>query len=238
MIRIEICEGKVAHASQKYYKEYGHTTACTLRLCEPWFGLDKVIYGDSWFASVKCAQALLNNGTHFIGDVKTNHSLFCGEALENTTGKESGAWSTYASSVIVGHERKQIYAVSHRRGEKVHKFISTCGTSLAGSSLKVTHLDDEEAAAESGAAAVHEIARKCPKVLNDATAAQPAVDRHNRYRQYILGMEKRINTNSFSTRFGTTMHGILATDAFFARTAASTTHWRSSRSRSRSWPTP
>ena len=53
-------------------------------------------------------------------------------------------------------------------------------------------------------------------MLNDFTAAQPCLDRHNRYRQFILAMEKRILTNSFSMRFGTAMHGIVFTDCFFA----------------------
>ena len=42
---------------QAYFGEYGHTTATSLRLCENWFGSDRVVYGDSWFASVKLAEA-------------------------------------------------------------------------------------------------------------------------------------------------------------------------------------
>ena len=34
--------------------------------------------------------------------------------------------------------------------------------------------------------------------------------------QFILAMEKRIHTNSFAMRFGTSMHGVLFTDVFFA----------------------
>ena len=40
---------------------------------------------------------------------------------------------------------------------------------------------------------------KCPRVLNelnDYTIGQPCIDRHNRYRQFILAMEKRLVTNS------------------------------------------
>ena len=61
----------------------------------------------------------------------------------------------------------------------------------------------------------HVLERKCPKVLNDCTLAQPVIDRHNRYRQFILALEKRILTNSFSLRFGTTMHGMVFVNAFF-----------------------
>jgi hypothetical protein len=60
--------------------------------------------------------------------------------------------------------------------------------------------------------------RKCPRVLNDATLAQPVIDRHNRYRQHILAMKKgkRLQTDRFEFRFGTSMQGIIFVDSFFA----------------------
>ncbi|KAL1525467.1 hypothetical protein AB1Y20_020324 [Prymnesium parvum] len=109
-----------------------------------------------------------------------------------------------------------IFSVSHRRGGVVHKFIATCGTTLPGVSLKATFEDEEEQGNGGAASRDFELARKCPRVLNDATAAQPVIDRHNRYRQFILAMEKRLLTDRFALRFATTMHGILFTDAFFA----------------------
>ena len=46
--------------------------------------------------------------------------------------------------------------------------------------------------------------------------AQPLIDRHNRYRQHILAMEKRFVTNCFAFRFFTSMLGFLAVNAFVA----------------------
>lgn len=76
-----------------------------------------------------------------------------------------------------------IFAVSHRRGETVHKFIATCGTTLKGSSTKAYFEDDEERA--NCNICEFETARKAPRVLNDYTLAQPCIDRHNRYRQVL-----------------------------------------------------
>ena len=67
--------------TQEYYREYGHTTATSLRICEPWFGSSRVVYGDSWFASVKLAEAFGQRGLFFLGDVKTNTARFPGDAL-------------------------------------------------------------------------------------------------------------------------------------------------------------
>lgn len=183
MLRIEICEGKEHHHNHKWFHEYGHTTATTLRLTEPWHGTGRVVFGDSWFAGVKTAEAMRSNGLHFLGDVKTNTKRFCTRALEAATGSASGDWAVYTSMLkIHGDQIIPIYAVSHRRGGAVHKFIATCSTTLPGKPLKAT-FDDEEDRAEHADTSDYELERKCPRVLNDCTAAQPVIDRHNRYRQ-------------------------------------------------------
>jgi hypothetical protein len=58
MLRIEICEGKEAMKTKKHSAEYGATTACTMRIVEPWFGTDRVVAVDSWFAGVKTAWVM------------------------------------------------------------------------------------------------------------------------------------------------------------------------------------
>lgn len=210
LLFVEIQEGKEAHAKQEFYKEFGHTTATTLRMNKAWAGSKRVVYGDSWFAGVKTAVQMLERGLHFMGDVKTNTKGYPVEALEEATGEERGAWAVFETTVTLGNgDERKLFAISHRRGSEVHKFISTCGTTLPGNA-HVGTFDDEE---EEGVP--HVLERKCPKVLNDCTLAQPVIDRHNRYRQFILALEKRILTNSFSLRFGTTMHGIVFTNAFF-----------------------
>ena len=52
-------------------------------------------------------------------------------------------------------------------------------------------------------------------MINDGTLAQPCIDRHNRYRQFLLAIEKRMITNSFDFRFGCTLFGMLVTNCFF-----------------------
>jgi hypothetical protein len=210
LLHVEIQEGKEAHDKHEFFKEFGHTTATTLRMNKAWFGSKRVVYGDSWFAGVKTAVQMLERGLHFMGDVKTNTKGFPVNALEEATGEERGAWAVLETKVTLtnGEERK-LYAISHRRGGEVHKFISTCGTTLPGNAHVGTFEDEEEEGVP------HVLERKCPKVLNDCTLAQPVIDRHNRYRQFILALEKRILTNSFSLRFGTTMHGMVFVNAFF-----------------------
>ena len=215
MLRMEICEGKVPMAAKEYSAEWGATTACTLRLFKPWFGSNRVCGADSWFAGVKTLRGMGDNGLHFLGDVKTNSSLFPKAALAAATDPESGSWATYASMLALNDGKEiPIFSVSHRRGEVVHAFIASCGTTLSGSAVKAYFEDDEERANTN--LGDFEITRKAPRVINDWTLMQPCLDRHNRYRQFILALEKRLLTNSFSFRFGSSMHGVVFTDTFFA----------------------
>ena len=227
VLRQEICEGKHRNHVHKF-EEPGkpermqHTTAVTVRLAEPWWGSGRVVAADSWFASVWTAEELGKRGLYFIGDVKTATKRYPKDAITEATGAESGDWATFTSELKLGGDKTMpIFAVSHRRGSSgddedkakgVHKFVCTAGTTLSGNAHVACFEDDEERA--NGIA--YELARKAPRVVNDFTLAQPCIDRHNRYRQFILALEKRFVTNHFNFRFFTTLFGQVVTNAFFA----------------------
>ena len=52
-------------------------------------------------------------------------------------------------------------------------------------------------------------------MLNDATLAQPKIDRGNCRRQYDLAMEKRFRTEAFPFRLFTTILGMCVTDCYY-----------------------
>ena len=62
-----------------------------------------------------------------------------------------------------GDQTIPIFAVSHRRGESIHCFVSSCGTTLDGAAHMAYFEDDEERAQIDSDD--FEIARKAPKVL-------------------------------------------------------------------------
>uniref|UniRef100_A0A7S3F473 PiggyBac transposable element-derived protein domain-containing protein n=1 Tax=Haptolina ericina TaxID=156174 RepID=A0A7S3F473_9EUKA len=142
---MEIVKGKAEKIKPKYWnKENGATAATTMRLSENWFGTGRVVAGDSWFASVRTAEQMLLNGLHFIGDVKTGTSRFPLAYLKEHTHEENGSWATLTSTLDIDGEKKLVYAVSHRRGESVHGFVATCGTTLSGEAHKAYFEDMEE----------------------------------------------------------------------------------------------
>ena len=63
MLRLERNCGKKIMRQAKFTDEYNATTACTLRLCKPWFGTSRLICEDSWFMQCVCAIAL--EAVHF-----------------------------------------------------------------------------------------------------------------------------------------------------------------------------
>ena len=167
--------------------------------------------GDSWFAGLKTVMAFLEAGEDFIGDVKTNHSNCCIAEIVAVTPNESGGSAVYTTTVtLTNGSEKEVYLVSHRRGPKVHVWICTCGTTLPGNP-RVRKVDGEEGEAEVI------LERKCPKILNDYTTAQPIIDRFNRYRQHELAMEKRIHTKRFDFRHAQFMWAEVMVNAFFAQ---------------------
>ena len=226
-LKLEIQEGALAHSELEYYNEYGHTAATSLRLLKPWFkgprrpdepwfkGPEqptRSCYGDSWFMGVNQMEAVYwesGKVMHFFGDVKTNTSRFPTQELRAAVGPNSGDWATFTTQVhLPDFTCMEAMAVGHRRGPEVHTYLSSQGVTTAGTPQK--HKDDFL-----DAETRHSVPRKCPAVLNDATLAQPKIDRGNRRRQYDLAMEKRFRTEAFPFRLFTTILGICVTDCYY-----------------------
>lgn len=75
-VNMELCESKEDMKEKKWFDEYGATTSCTLRLTEQYHHQNREVIGDSWFGSVRTAEALLARGLHSVLNVKMGHSGF------------------------------------------------------------------------------------------------------------------------------------------------------------------
>ncbi len=92
-INIEIQKGKLAMARKKWAKDYGATTACTLRLIDQLniYEIGEVspprrcVFADSWFAIVATVMALRERlGLYFTGPVQNAHANFPLDSLRFT----------------------------------------------------------------------------------------------------------------------------------------------------------
>lgn len=200
MMRVELAlkykrKRGVPPVQPPYTDEYTSTAAVCLRLAEPWLNTNRCFAADAHFIGMDSVEALRENGIFGFGDLKTISSRFPVEQLESHCGTDSGDWNVMKSTF--GSGDWLCYGVAHRRGGAIHTYLSTCGTTKRGKDQK--HKDDT---GEDGSTAPP---RKCPKILNDFTQAQPHVDKHNRWRQHILAIEERFRTESFAFRLFTTL---------------------------------
>jgi Transposase IS4 len=67
-----------------------HGIKVTKELVAPWMHSDRVVCGDSYFASVACAKELLRYRLRFIGVVKTANRMFPHAYLSNLELQERG----------------------------------------------------------------------------------------------------------------------------------------------------
>eukprot|EP00966_Prymnesium_polylepis_P336390 7391559-Prymnesium_polylepis.1 len=196
--RIEYQRGKELHKDQEYYDEYGHTTAQSLRLTKPYHFTKRTYAADSWFMGVKAAEALLDFGVYGFGDVKTNSSRFPVKYLQEHCGQQPGDWITLTTTDEKG---RLLLAIGHRRGPAVHTYVSSFGTTVMGKpQLAYEEIGDN--------GNVQSEPRKCPRILNLYTEAQPKIDVHNRCRQEILAIEEAFRTESFPFRFHSFILGL------------------------------
>lgn len=67
ILRMEINEGKEIMAGKDHQRELGAGTSTLLRITKPFHGTGRIVLADSWFASMKSANALLGVGLYFVG---------------------------------------------------------------------------------------------------------------------------------------------------------------------------
>ena len=227
-LSLEVSEGAECHELQDFFEEYGHNTAVSIRMLQSWFKTPhrrpgqpwymgpeqptRAYYGDSFFMGVNAAEAIhveSGNVIYPFGDVKTMTARFPVDDLLAACGPNSGDWATFTTEVpLPDGSELDMMGIAHRRGPEVHLYVSTHGVTTLGEPQK--HKDDE-CDVDTGIT----LARKSPKVLNDATTAQPKIDRGNRRRQFDLEMERRFRTEAFPFRCFTTILGVCMSDLFY-----------------------
>lgn len=218
MLYLEIQRGKDEMLKwSRMHRELGATTSCTLRAvidtencgqnCET--HRKNLFYGDSWFSSVKTADAVIEEGHEWIGPVKTSHRLFPQKELE---GKMKN-WPGGTSLVMEGMspQNNKILAIGYKyNNRKVLCFAASknAGSTLPGEPYRARFLDDDENLVS------REVER--PQVISNYFKHSNAVDKHNHARQFELQLEKYWVTTNCWFRVITTIIGITVTDCWKA----------------------
>ncbi len=105
----EIVKEKEVMQSYKYREQWGHTTATTLRLTEPYWGKKKILIADAWFGGLRCCYALLAlGGIRSVMNVKVNSKGYPKKVMKEHAKKRG---DTYSMKVKV--EEEEIFASVH-----------------------------------------------------------------------------------------------------------------------------
>ncbi|NBX97432.1 hypothetical protein EBQ81_01010, partial [bacterium] len=140
LLHAELVEGAVVDGQKRYVTEYRATTACTLRLTEPWWATGRVVIADAWFGSVRTVEELLDVGLYAIVCVKQGCAGFPRAALREVL-KQRGDVAFFEATVGIDKggrkEFKKVYAGGHMDKQPLIVCFST-GTTLPGEK-KVRH---------------------------------------------------------------------------------------------------
>jgi hypothetical protein len=152
MLYIEIQRGKVEMPKwSDWYWELGATASCTVRTATEMAnsGQKEVdhcrtcILGDSWFASIKTAEAIHEAGHKWIGIVKTSHSLFPKKELEDKMKNWPGGMSLLMEATT--SKGVKLLAIGYKyNSSKVLCFVATknAGSTMLGEPYRAQLADD------------------------------------------------------------------------------------------------
>lgn len=206
MLRLELQEGKEAMSAMAENKLHGSGTGSTIRLTKPWHGTSRVVYGDSAFASVRCARQMRAHGLHFIGIVKTSTKEYPLKWLRSHTYTARGAHVALKAK----DKLNNVYYACGWSDRTVKTFIATCKTTLPAdvpARKPQYHLKD-------GVVTVTHKDVPRPAMVECYFDAANAIDVHNHLRQGSLALEQSWKTQVWWHRTFATLLGITVVDSF------------------------
>ncbi|KAL5502121.1 hypothetical protein EMCRGX_G008844 [Ephydatia muelleri] len=185
-------------------------TAQVLRLTKPWHGSGRAISADSAFASVTTALACRKHGLLFTGLVKTATKFYPKGYMDEVEFAELGD-DIPLTTTVDGHN-----IMAHAWGDKVRKcFVSTHSTTIPGRPSNKRRWREvlDEDGEEIGQSEVFNKTVKRKKVVETYFDAASIID-NNHMRQGGVALETAWQTQSWASRFISTILGIVETDAY------------------------
>ncbi len=167
------------------YRELGATASCTVRAATEMANSSQkeidhchnCILGDSWFASVKTAEAIHEAGHEWIGIVKTFHSLFPKKELEDKMKNWPGGMSLLMEATT--SKGVKLLAIGYKyNSSKVLCFVATknSGSTVLGEPYRARFADDYD----------NLLSRPvdCPEIISTYFQKSNGKDKHNQACQF------------------------------------------------------
>ncbi|KAG7352288.1 transposase IS4 [Nitzschia inconspicua] len=187
-------------------------------LVEQWARTDRIVCGDSFFASVATAKELKSMGLRFIGVVKNASSHYSMTWFSSLELSNRGDHKGLVHLDTDGNPDMMAFVWVDRERRY---FISNCSSLVEGDPHvrnRWRQGDDMEAGPRR-----EELTVPTPKVCNIYYDTCAAIDQNNRHRQDNLQIERKIETKNWATRVGTTILGMCIVDAWLVYKGATGT---------------
>ena len=150
MIHAEVQEGKLYMKDRPYFRQYGATASCSVRMAlatahcgqREDTNIRQLFYGDSWFASFRTAAAITEEcDAEFVGIIKTAHKGYPKAYIES----KMKTWPPGTHIVLECSKNvSKYYAVGYKYSKrKIICFITTerAGHTLPGQSYCAKWVD-------------------------------------------------------------------------------------------------
>ena len=165
---------------------------------------------DSYFASVQAAKALFNMGLRFIGTVKTATKGFPMHFLQRVLlpGGKGDHKALLARDETGMNMIAMVWADRDRR-----YFIATCSSTSPGNTIQRRRWRQRDLAPNVDAEVEHVRIQQTElgEMFYDGCQA---IDKHNRSRQELLNLEKKVQTMSWSNRANHSILGMCMVDCY------------------------
>ena len=183
---------------------HGHGTQVTLDLVSPWSRTrtERVILGDSYFASLKTCRALKDVNLRFIGPVKSCHAGFPQKYFNNLRMNNRG--EHYALYTIDDSDRLEIMAYTWMDKNRM-QYVSTASSTYHGESFERNRLRQVDKDKHAAPVMQHLQVRQ-PEACEDYFVGNGMIDEHNRLRQSSFQLERKLKVRDWDLRVN---HGIL-----------------------------
>jgi hypothetical protein len=215
MIHAEVQEGKLYMKDGPYFRHYGATASCSIRMAlatancgqRQDANIRQLFYGDSWFASFKTAEAITDIcDAEFVGIVKTAHKGYPKAYLES----KMQTWPPGTHLVMECQKNvSKYYAIGYKySNRKIICFIATekAGHTLKGEAYCAKWVDNNNNVS------FRYIDR--PHLISQFFQHSNQVDKHNHARQSELAIEENVVTVCGYFRLYCTYLGMTVTDAW------------------------
>jgi Transposase IS4 len=204
-LKIVTAEEDGIEASEDDEQRLTHGCRVTKYLVGPWNRTNRIVCGDSYFSSVDTATELKSMGLRFIGVGKTATRKFPMQWLSSFELWHRGDQKGLVHCGPDGQSDMMAFVWMDRDRRY---FIANCSSLAPGR----PHVRQRWRQVDGDDARQVELTIPTPKACEVYYDTCATIDKSNRHRKDTLKLERKVETNNWATRVGTTILGIIFVD--------------------------